>query len=571
MNPRLNLKQSNKSETLKHIEQLADKLSGCNLSENRLDGAYPSIKSLSKTLGVTSIQTILFTTILSLNFKNHPVSLNDISDYLAVPGIKLMQYFPDLEDLQKKRWIRTEEDSDGKRSKLSEIGYYISREIFNKLNRAEQSDAPGNQGVKEPDIYKLLSDVMELANDFYEEEICHSEMCEDIYGIIDTHTELPFIKLLKAQKMNPVDELIFMLICQRTLQGDPVVDLAKLVKIGTGSYYNGIALKRSFINNQNRLNKLGFIEMEEGDFKGFHSLLLSAQAIELFLPSDKDILIKKNPSSSRLVNADGIGKIQLFFNPEEQAGVERLKKLLRKRDYTKVVGRMQSQGMRPGFTILLHGSPGTGKTESVKQLARETNREVMHVDISKARSKWFGESEKKIAEIFAQYRQLKKNSKTTPILLFNEADGVFGSRSVNTESSTDQISNTIQNILLEEMENFEGIMVATTNLTANFDKAFERRFLYKIEFSKPNSETRKQIWLSKIPELSTDLADQLSNEFEFSGGQIENVSRKFTIDRVLSNVKPDYETLSEYCREEILTKKITRSLGFQSGNTRKAT
>jgi SpoVK/Ycf46/Vps4 family AAA+-type ATPase len=226
--------------------------------------------------------------------------------------------------------------------------------------------------------------------------------------------------------------------------------------------------------------------------------------------------------------------------------------------------------MRSGFTILFHGSPGTGKTEAVKQLAKETKREVMHVDLSKTRSKWFGESEKNIAEIFAQYRQLKRNSKLAPILLFNEADGIFGSRTINVDSSSAQISNTIQNVLLEEMENFEGIMVATTNLTRNFDKAFERRFLYKIEFSKPDAETKKQIWLSKIPDISTEIADQLAQEFDFSGGQIENVSRKLTIDTVLSDIDPSYETLVEYCNEELINKKVKRSMGFSIGAHDKA-
>ncbi len=82
MNPKLNLDQSNKSATLKHVEQLAEKLKGCSLSENRLAGAYSSIKALSETLGVTSVQAIFFTAILSLNFKNNPVSIDHISDFL---------------------------------------------------------------------------------------------------------------------------------------------------------------------------------------------------------------------------------------------------------------------------------------------------------------------------------------------------------------------------------------------------------------------------------------------------------------------------------------------------------
>ena len=114
----------------------------------------------------------------------------------------------------------------------------------------------------------------------------------------------------------------------------------------------------------------------------------------------------------------------------------------------------------------------------------------MQVNISEIKSMWVGESEKNIKAIFDRYRVVAKQSKRIPILLFNEADAVIGKRKEGAERSVDKMENSIQNIILQEMESLEGIMIATTNLVQNMDSAFERRFLYKVKFEKPELAQR---------------------------------------------------------------------------------
>ena len=102
------------------------------------------------------------------------------------------------------------------------------------------------------------------------------------------------------------------------------------------------------------------------------------------------------------------------------------------------------------------------------------------------------------------------------------------------------------------METLEGIMIATTNLTCNLDKAFERRFIYKIEFERPTIEAKMHIWKSMIPTLSDEFAATLAKDYDLSGGQIENVSRKRAVELILSGTEPSEETIREYCRTETL-------------------
>jgi SpoVK/Ycf46/Vps4 family AAA+-type ATPase len=180
---------------------------------------------------------------------------------------------------------------------------------------------------------------------------------------------------------------------------------------------------------------------------------------------------------------------------------------------------------------------------------------------------WFGESEKKIKQVFDNYRTAVENSEIAPILLFNEADAVIGKRKEFTAASrsVDQTENTIQNIILQEMENLSGILIATTNLIKNMDNAFERRFLYKIVFEKPSLESRKSIWNALLPDLPEDKASELSGKFELSGGQIENIARKTEVDAIISGGGLTPDILAQYCKSETLDNgNDSRKIGFTS-------
>ena len=215
---------------------------------------------------------------------------------------------------------------------------------------------------------------------------------------------------------------------------------------------------------------------------------------------------------------------------------------------------MRAVGMRPGFACLFYGGPGTGKTETVLQLARATGREVVQVNVANLRNLYVGESEKNTQRVFDDYREKLEESDVVPILLFNEADGIFGNRYKGVSDAVNQMENTIQNIILQNMETFEGILIATTNLTENFDAAFERRFLFKICFENPRADVRKLIWMSVLPKLTADEAAVLAARYDFTGSMIENVARRQTIDEVLYGRPLTLDTMKRLCEEEQIKK-----------------
>ena len=173
-----------------------------------------------------------------------------------------------------------------------------------------------------------------------------------------------------------------------------------------------------------------------------------------------------------------------------------------------------------------------------------------------------------IDKIFENYKRICKRLRDSgkndiPILLFNEADAILQKRTEFRGGGTEKTENAMQNILLEKMENFDGILIATTNLAVNMDVAFERRFLYKIKFDNPTVEAKTSIWRSKLNWLPESQAKQLANEYDFSGGEIENVVRKATMEEIIKGSRVSITRLEEICNTEKLNNcESEKKIGF---------
>ena len=178
--------------------------------------------------------------------------------------------------------------------------------------------------------------------------------------------------------------------------------------------------------------------------------------------------------------------------------------------------------IKPGFRTLFYGPPGTGKTLTASLLGKSSGLDVYRIDLSMVVSKFIGETEKNLANVFDQAEN--KNW----ILFFDEADALFGKRT-QTSSSNDRHANQEVSYLLQRVEDFPGVVILATNLKANLDDAFSRRFQSMIYFPIPGPEQRKRLWKQAFSAKSTleenfEL-DEIAIKYEMAGGAIINVSR----------------------------------------------
>jgi SpoVK/Ycf46/Vps4 family AAA+-type ATPase len=387
----------------------------------------------------------------------------------------------------------------------------------------------------------------------------HEESYQDeMNNLLSHNTNISFVKKRREYELDYTDMIIMLVFCISLLNDEELIKISVLIR----------DLRHSIDRKQCKAAIDILIEKKLIEYE-FRNGLADTEYCHLTQKAKDEFLddVEFNEKPKRLgkyfIPAEKIPEKKLFYGDGIKTSIGELAELLREDNFSCIQKRLAESGMRTGFACIFSGPPGTGKTETAYQIARETGRDIMVVDISETKSMWFGESEKRIKEVFNRYRAVVNRGGPAPILLFNEADAILGKRRELSEKreGPGQTENAIQNIILQEMEDLNGILIATTNMTSNLDKAFERRFLYKIEFEKPDSETKKYIWQSLIPELSGGDAVKLAAAFDFSGGQIENIARKSTVSFILKGSSPDFSSLEKFCREELMEKAAVR-IGF---------
>jgi SpoVK/Ycf46/Vps4 family AAA+-type ATPase len=382
--------------------------------------------------------------------------------------------------------------------------------------------------------------------------------------IILDNLHIDFFKNINHLKLEHNYQMMYFLLIWETLTGSQTSDIEQIIDKIISSPRLKIKLVQEFNNKAiNKLIILDFIEIEEDDFINNSKMKLSEKSLNIL--KKEGLQLFNNSKAKKEKNTilyTEIAKVKMYYNASEEKEISMLHNSLKESNYKKLQARLNKKNLPTGITSLFYGYPGTGKTESVLQIAKQTGRDIMKVDISQTKSKWFGDSEKLIKQIFTNYYNFKKTSKKTPILLFNEADAVISKRKDSGSSAVAQTENAIQNIILEELETFDGIFIATTNLASNLDTAFERRFLFKVEFNKPTVEVKAKIWKTKLINLTPIECKLLAKEFNFTGGQINNILKKCEMIEVLESNKLTFENIRTFCKEENIVKQVNNKIGF---------
>jgi hypothetical protein len=205
----------------------------------------------------------------------------------------------------------------------------------------------------------------------------------------------------------------------------------------------------------------------------------------------------------------------LVVDDETQASLREIVACLQER--RKVRERWGFRGAA-GVSVLFSGDPGVGKTMSATVIARRLGLAIYEIDLSRVVSKWLGETEKNLGEVFDAAEP------GHVVLLFNEADSLFGKRTTEVKSSNDRYANMETNYLLQRLERFGGLAILTTNLGGAVDPAFRRRFAYDVQFTFPDPEMRAELWRRAIPntaEVAELDVEELGERFELSGGFIK--------------------------------------------------
>ena len=535
---------------LQAIERVVETARDSKLSDQFMLKAAPEIGLLADRYGITERQAVLFCVCMEKGPRH--VDYDDLANYLDVSQIKILSYASDIDALVRRRMLRYRDAND-------EDTFDVPIPVIKALKHNEVYELPPRTGLNCAEVFELLDQWFE---DLDNDAINAKEMAEEAKNLLDDNQQVAFAKHVKEYYLSKEDLLMLLAFCHLLVnKGDDDIRIRQLEDLFERKC-EFISAKARLQNGEHKLMTKKLIEYRCEDGIADNTRYKLTESAKRILLEELNI----HTTDEHLADVVKAGKLtskQLFFPKDIERQVDELTSLLSPEKYDEIHQRMKQTGFRTGFACLFYGGPGTGKTETVYQLARQTGRDIMVVEVPRIKSKWVGDSEKNIKALFDRYRELVKRTKLAPILLFNEADAIIGKRKSEAESAVDKMENSIQNIILQEMENLDGIMIATTNLQQNLDSAFERRFLYKIKFEKPSVEARSNIWQSMIPELERADARKLAEKYNLSGGQIENVARKHSISTILHGKPSDLaETLSAYCSQEQIADKSLRKIGF---------
>jgi SpoVK/Ycf46/Vps4 family AAA+-type ATPase len=349
--------------------------------------------------------------------------------------------------------------------------------------------------------------------------------------------------VIKKKKLSFLEEIVFLFLVYEEYSAKPFgarQDFRKQKNILAFLNFNDEDRFRniSLFREDSNLLKSGLIGIEEV-VKMQGDEVASVVSEELFIPEKILLKIEGKKGKQKSLKLKELVKKQELFEyirpkkdlssvvlPEKTKEV--LDTIVQQLDL-KVINRLVKWGIRKkdggiNARIIFHGSAGTGKTMSAIALAKTLKKDILFFDCSKILSMYVGESEKNVRNIFDTYKDLSSKSGAEPVLFLNEADQFLTARSNDVGNSVSQMHNQMQNIFLEQIENFNGVLIATTNMIDNLDKAFSRRFNYKVEFKPPTKSERIEIWKKHLPKTAPfekGFSVEKLSEFKLTGGQID--------------------------------------------------
>ena len=526
------------------LEEISAASEGCRLNFGFPEHIRDEIGELSGFLGITCDQTVILAAMAELSLQK-TVTLDLLAGHFGCKMLKIISVMDEIEALEQKNYLRRSVIKAGVHESYGDFGYTVPLYVTEALRKGE---LPSSSPAQMHDLPSFLKNVWVLLDERSEGNLTTGELLREIEHQIARNRDLPFVSIIDDTLKDPVSKCTAFTMCYWRLRDRAQIGLDSLADSLFDDFGPHLRFEEDISTGKHELISKNILRVSSGELESETTVSLTQHTAAL-LCRDFPLLLVSESSGNGIIPWTGITPKRLFFSGRVEAQMREAERMLKPKTFRSYCSLLKKNGFRAGITCIFFGEPGTGKTEAVYQLARKTGRNIVRVDLSQTKSKWFGETEKLVRQIFTEYKMIREKSATEPILFINEADGLFTRRvgSGDDTSSTDHTVNTVQNILLQELENFEGILIAATNMAGSLDKAFERRFSFRIRFTMPDASCRRRIWKSKLPELSTKQAAALASKFELSGGEIDVHVRKVLMKKALDRNALVSEILEESC------------------------
>ena len=550
-------------DLLSSVQKLASSIKGQILNDQLINELVLDSQPLMNFYGITHFEAMVFSVYLEAKLKDVDIDLERMVEIFGKKLSTLADVNVALESLIAKKLMYSKRQSFSMRSK--EEHNKVTCVADNAASALMKGDKDLMSATKVDNFFALLSQIRELIVQRIDLIATTEDMCDDIMALLVLNNQFPEVEWLCSFKnLSKYDIAILLNIAIEHVEGQEEVNIDKMIKETYSEIQDRVRYSRKVKEGQCALYLNELVTNSDEEFSFLNYVKLSDNAMDVLLGGYKETVTKVlKPKLCKVYKADKIKKETLFYNEAEGKQINTISRALEEENFQKLKTKLTERGLKSGINILLYGVAGGGKTSTVMQWAAATGRDVFFLDIANVQSKFVGEAEKQLQSVWTSYRECRKSMDKAPILLFNEADAILGTR-MNAENSASKSYNTLQNIMLQNMEDFEdGIFIATTNLASHLDPAFERRFLYKVEYKKPQEAVRRQILSNVFKDISAETLEKINMTCELTGGQIQNVHKKILINSLLDEEDNQETMILELCKEEfVLSKTDRKPIGF---------
>jgi len=494
------------------------------------------------------------------------ITLNELMNAFECKLVDSILINEQLENFRKAKILLSTKKAYGKKD---EIEYSLSQTTLNSVLKGDADILLDKKEVSFTAFLNLFHNVI------YDNDLDDDDVSTELSSLMDEFEQLEEIKYLKGERLCP-EELTILLftVARQSIFGDTKVAMERIFRVAINDNFSRYYYQNDIIEKRSPLITNDLLEFAPDEF--MNSLQITEKIFKALNLAEKKSAKQFTTGSDlvKLIMPDKI-KFQEGMIYEDSLNINFLDQLISEEGYIKAMKRLEEEKAETKQIVaILYGLSGTGKSQTIRNLAAKYNRPILQVNLSQVKDAFVGNTEKNVEECFKIYKKAVKHFEyykdidgvkvgpyATPLYFLDEIDSLLPQRSATGEgSSVGNMYSNMVGIFLTELERVNGIVLLASNLPGAIDTSFHRRINFKFEFGSFSKKNQVKTLELYFKDFAHEVLEEVASNGDLTPGNIVNIRKAY----VLESIFKDFE--SENDKKKVLTDLVSRELILQKSN-----